>query len=53
LPWDHAAGALIAAEAGGYVRKPDGSAYQPSSLEGGILAAVDGESFRVLQGLFG
>jgi len=53
LPWDHAAGALIAAEAGGYVRKPDGSAYQPSSLEGGILAAVDEESFRVLQGLFG
>lgn len=53
LPWDHAAGALIAAEAGGYVRKLDGSAYQPSSLEGGILAAVDEGSFQVLQGLFG
>ncbi|MGC9268909.1 inositol monophosphatase family protein [Acidiphilium sp.] len=53
LPWDHAAGALIVAEAGGYVRKPDGTGYQPSALDGGILATVDEESFWILRDLFG
>lgn len=52
LPWDHAAGALIATEAGGYVRQPDGSAYHPSNLEGGLLATVDAEGFRMVQDLF-
>lgn len=52
LPWDHAAGTLIVAEAGGVVRTPKGEVWRPSDLDGGILATVDEASFRVFQGLF-
>lgn len=52
LPWDHAAGTLIVAEAGGVVRTPGGDVWHPSDLEGGILATVDEASFLALQGLF-
>jgi fructose-1,6-bisphosphatase/inositol monophosphatase family enzyme len=52
LPWDHAAGTLIVAEAGGYVRRPDGAAWRPSELDGGIIAAVDEAGWRALQHLF-
>ncbi|MCW8307443.1 inositol monophosphatase [Acidiphilium sp. PA] len=52
LPWDHAAGALIVAEAGGYVRKSDGSPWHPSELDGGIMAAVDEASWQALRQLF-
>ncbi len=52
LPWDHAAGALIVAEAGGYVRKPDGSPWHPSELDGGIMAAVDEASWQALSQVF-
>lgn len=38
-PWDHLAGALIVAEAGGRVAKWDRSAYRPTDTTGGILAA--------------
>jgi fructose-1,6-bisphosphatase/inositol monophosphatase family enzyme len=51
LPWDHAAGSLIVAEAGGYVRRPDGAISRPSDLEGGIMAAVDEASWHALQKL--
>jgi len=39
-PWDHLAGALIVEEAGGYVRKWDGTAYKPGDTRGGIIAAA-------------
>ncbi len=38
-PWDHLAGILIHAEAGGYSAKFDGSPYLPGQLSGGILSA--------------
>lgn len=41
MPWDHAAGLLIHAEAGGVFGRLDGRAYKPNELQGGILAAVD------------
>tara|TARA_R110002020_G_scaffold34066_14_gene103574 strand:- start:13166 stop:14002 length:837 start_codon:yes stop_codon:yes gene_type:complete len=41
MPWDHLAGALITQEAGGYVRRFDGSAYRPEHLDGGLLATSD------------
>lgn len=48
LPWDHAAGSLIVAEAGGFVRQPDGAAWQPSALNGGIMTAPDEASWQAL-----
>ena len=41
LPWDHAAGALLQAEAGGYSARLDGTPYRPVHREGGLLAAPD------------
>lgn len=49
LPWDHAAGALIVAEAGGHVRQPDGQPWRPAELDGGILAAPDETSWTLLR----
>jgi fructose-1,6-bisphosphatase/inositol monophosphatase family enzyme len=40
-PWDHAPGALLVAEAGGYVGHPDGTPYSPTSLRPGLIAAAD------------
>lgn len=47
-PWDHAAGALIAREAGGYVRMLDGEAYAPTLTDGNLLIAPDADSWRAL-----
>lgn len=41
LPWDHAAGQLIHAEAGGYSARLDGSTYLPTTIDGGLLLAPD------------
>jgi len=49
MPWDHLAGVLIHAEAGGYTRRIDGSAYLPSHLDGGILVAPDEGSWREIR----
>jgi fructose-1,6-bisphosphatase/inositol monophosphatase family enzyme len=49
MPWDHLPGALISAEAGGYVRKFDGSPYGPADLSGGLLLATDPESWSLLR----
>jgi fructose-1,6-bisphosphatase/inositol monophosphatase family enzyme len=49
LPWDHVPGTLIADEAGGYVRKLDGSRYKPSDLSGGLLLATDPDSWSLLR----
>ncbi|CAH2403751.1 inositol monophosphatase family protein [Mesorhizobium ventifaucium] len=49
MPWDHLAGVLIHAEAGGYAARFDGSAYRPSHLGGGLLVAPDEASWRELR----
>ena len=49
MPWDHLAGALLHAEAGGYSARFDGSAYRPEHLDGGLLVAPDRESWKELR----
>ena len=39
LPWDHAAGSLLLREAGGVVRRPDGSDYRVGDQRRGMIAA--------------
>jgi fructose-1,6-bisphosphatase/inositol monophosphatase family enzyme len=51
LPWDHAAGALIHREAGGYNACWDGTPYRPTRHEGGLLLAPDRPSWDALAGL--
>ncbi len=40
-PWDHAPGTLLLEEAGGYVRRWDGSFYSPGTDGAGLLAATN------------
>lgn len=49
LPWDHVPGVLIAQEAGAHVARLDGTPYRPEHRKGGILAAVDKDSWQVLR----
>lgn len=49
MPWDHAPGLLIHAEAGGYSARMDGRPYRASELTGGILAAPDADAWRALR----
>ncbi|MCD7109822.1 inositol monophosphatase [Rhizobium sp. DKSPLA3] len=49
MPWDHLAGCLIAEEAGAYVRRFDGSRYQPQHIDGGLLVASDEASWHLLR----
>ncbi len=53
LPWDHAPGALLAAEAGCTAVRPDGSAYEPHSRRDGLLAAPRSIVDHVLDRLLG
>jgi fructose-1,6-bisphosphatase/inositol monophosphatase family enzyme len=48
MPWDHAAGVLIHAEAGGYSALLDGSQYLPTKFEGGIISAPNRESWQMV-----
>ena len=41
MPWDHAAGALIHREAGGYSAQFDGLPYLPTRFGGGLICAPD------------
>jgi fructose-1,6-bisphosphatase/inositol monophosphatase family enzyme len=41
LPWDHAAGMLIVAEAGGVAGFLDGTAYDPRTIDRAVLAAAN------------
>ncbi|MBB6250373.1 inositol monophosphatase family protein [Nitrospirillum iridis] len=47
-PWDHAAGAFLHVEAGGYAAKLDDSPYNPTDRDGGLMMAPDAESWRAL-----
>ncbi|OCJ12587.1 inositol monophosphatase [Rhizobium sp. AC27/96] len=49
MPWDHLAGTLISQEAGAYARRFDGSPYLPQHLDGGLLIAVDKDSWELLR----
>ena len=49
MPWDHLPGTLIAAEAGGYVGRLDGSRYEVSHTAGGLIVTADRESFDTLR----
>jgi fructose-1,6-bisphosphatase/inositol monophosphatase family enzyme len=52
MPWDHLAGTLIHAEAGGHVAKLDGSSYRAGDAsEGRLLAAPDLDSWLELKRL--
>lgn len=52
MPWDHAAGVLIHAEAGGHAAYLDGSPYRPARFDAqGLLLAPDPESWRALHDL--
>lgn len=48
-PWDHAAGALIHHEAGGYGALLSGEAYRPAMTEGRLLLAPDAESWEAIR----
>ncbi len=52
LPWDHAAGALLHEEAGGYCARFDGSAFLPTHLDGGLICAPDRASYEALNAAF-
>lgn len=49
-PWDHAAGGLLHAEAGGYARHRDGAAYRPFGPAHGntLMLAPNEDSWRAL-----
>ncbi|MEQ9172612.1 MAG: inositol monophosphatase [Rhodospirillales bacterium] len=54
MPWDHAAGVLLHAEAGGHAAMSgDGRAYTPGARRPGdaLLLAPDGETWRALNDL--
>jgi fructose-1,6-bisphosphatase/inositol monophosphatase family enzyme len=49
MPWDHLAGTLIHAEAGGHHAHFDGSPYRPGAIEGGLLCAPDRDSWTAIR----
>ena len=52
-PWDHAAGALICARAGGHVEMLDGGPYTAARHEGHLLVAPDKPTWNRLRKIFG
>lgn len=51
-PWDHAAGALVHSEAGGYAALLNGTPYRPTLTAGRLLLAPDAEVWRALRDRF-
>jgi fructose-1,6-bisphosphatase/inositol monophosphatase family enzyme len=47
MPWDHAAGALIHHEAGGYSAQFDGQPYEATHFGGGLICAPDEASWHL------
>ncbi|MDU8909936.1 inositol monophosphatase [Aestuariicoccus sp. MJ-SS9] len=52
-PWDHAAGALIVARAGGHVSMLDGSEYRADRRKGYLLCAANAETWARVRDVFG
>lgn len=48
-PWDHAAGVLIHAEAGGHAATVAGEVYRPTMTAGHLLAAPDERSWHAIR----
>lgn len=53
LPWDHAAGLLITAEAGGIGGFLDGSAYDPTIIDRAVLASAGPQSWGIVREVVG
>ncbi|WP_343036545.1 inositol monophosphatase family protein [Flexivirga aerilata] len=54
MPWDHAPGSLLVAEAGGVTTYPSGQLYDPTSVSGPLISAGDPDvSARVRDALPG
>ncbi|MBI3445860.1 MAG: inositol monophosphatase [Magnetospirillum sp.] len=51
MPWDHAAGVLIHAEAGGYAALTDGRPYRPRAEPGCLLLAPSAGTWTSLQAI--
>ena len=52
-PWDHAAGTLMIAEAGGDARRFDGQPYGPAQpVNGGVIAAIHPQTLAEVRALF-
>lgn len=49
MPWDHVPGALIIQEAGGYVARFNGSPFDATTHEGGLIAAPDQASWAAIR----
>ncbi len=49
LVWDHAPGVLIAQEAGGFVRRLDGTEYSPVDDRKGLLCASSRDMWASIQ----
>lgn len=49
MPWDHAAGVLIHSEAGGYSALLDGTPYDATRHDGGIISAPDRATWEVIR----
>jgi fructose-1,6-bisphosphatase/inositol monophosphatase family enzyme len=47
MPWDHAAGALLHREAGGYSAHFDGLPYRPTHFSGGLICAPDEATWQL------
>ena len=53
MPWDHAAGALMLAEAGGGAVRFDGQPYAPAQpTNGGLIAAAHPQTLAQVRALF-
>ena len=53
LPWDHAAGMLITAEAGGVAGFLDGSPYDPRIADRPVLAAASAAACATVRDIVG
>ena len=51
MPWDHAAGVLIHAEAGGHAALLDGTPYSPLLSQGQLLLAPDAAGWQACRAL--
>jgi fructose-1,6-bisphosphatase/inositol monophosphatase family enzyme len=49
MPWDHAPGWLLHREAGGYSARFDGSPYDATRTDGGLICAPDQDSWRAIR----
>jgi fructose-1,6-bisphosphatase/inositol monophosphatase family enzyme len=49
MPWDHLAGTLIVAEAGGYVMRLDGEPYLSCHVDGGLLVTTNRDAWQELR----